>query len=449
MRAALAARRFQMRLSRLAGCGLLGSFLTAALLANGGPFAEGVVATGDGTLLGSGRSTAVSILQEDLQIDLHQEHAEVSLRYRMRNAGPAVEQPFFFPVESWSGDVERYTIAADGTALSASTVDAKGVPAKVVAADESKDFDPVRRWRSSVIPFAANQTREIVIKYRSRYGENGSSVSDDTRREARFFAYRLSPAAAWKEPIGKGRIVVNAKLPEAEDVRIVQPSGRFQQTAPRRWEWDFANLRPTQADNLRIVTQPAYISYGRSFPLGQPYDQDNGAEYRVVGQKAYLEHAIYEATATSSLAPGKSGQTYGPENLRNRFGNERTWAEGAEGDGIGESVTLSVKNPLPLAALLIRPGFYHSEKKDLWTKNNRVASCEIILNDEHRFTAQIPDEFFHESYPIPVRGYSKPVKTVQLVIKSVHRGSAYRDTCISYLGLRARLAKVPEIQGAR
>jgi hypothetical protein len=83
-----------------------------------------------------------------------------------------------------------------------------------------------------------------------------------------------------------------------------------------------------------------------------------------------------------------------------------------------------------------------------WTKNNRVAELEITLNGEHTFTATIPDEEFGELYPIPIRGYTKPVNSVKLVIKKVHPGTS-GDTCISRIELRARLSKKPKIQGAR
>lgn len=442
-----------MRFTRLAAAVLLLPCPVATCLANGGPFAEGIVATGNGTLLTNAAPTNVSIETEDLEVDLHQEFAEVRLRYRMRNAGAAVNQDFFYPVESWSGDVDRYALEADGKPLPATTVDAKGAPARTGKIDPDEgDWDkapkPIRRWRKSVIPFGGNQSRDIFIRYRSRYGEYGADVSDDTRREARFFSFRLSPAAAWKESIQRGRIVIQARLPEPENVAIEQPAGKFKATGPGRWEWNFQNLRPTLSDDLRVITQPSYISYGRPFPLdAERTESVDQADYRIVGKRAYLEHTLYEAVASSTLAPGKSGQTYGTDNLRGT--GESTWAEGAEGDGLGESLTLTVKHPLPLDAILIRPGFFQREKADLWTKNNRVAKCEITLNDEHRFTADLPDERFENPYPIPVRGYDKPVKSVLLVIKAVHRGSAYRDTCISYLGLRAKLAKVPEIQGAR
>jgi hypothetical protein len=94
------------------------------------------------------------------------------------------------------------------------------------------------------------------------------------------------------------------------------------------------------------------------------------------------------------------------------------------------------------------PG-YKGENKELWGKNNRVAEMEVTLNGEHTFTAKIPDEKFAQPYPIPVRGYSKPVDNVKLTIKGVHRGSAARDTCISAVDLRAKLSKKPTIQAAR
>jgi hypothetical protein len=47
-----------------------------------------------------------------------------------------------------------------------------------------------------------------------------------------------------------------------------------------------------------------------------------------------------------------------------------------------------------------------------------------------------------------VRNYTKPVNKIKLVIKAVHRGTQYRDTCISLVKLRAALAQKPEIHPA-
>ena len=137
--------------------------------------------------------------------------------------------------------------------------------------------------------------------------------------------------------------------------------------------------------------------------------------------------------------------------------DNRTWAEGVEGDGIGEHLDFTVRHPLPLDAILIIPGcvgprtFDSSiptkEEKEkaaaLWYNNNRIARAEIKLNNEFTFTASIPDEQFKEAYPILIRGYNKPVKTFKLVIAGVYPCAKYRDTCISDVTLRTKLSKKP------
>lgn len=128
------------------------------------------------------------------------------------------------------------------------------------------------------------------------------------------------------------------------------------------------------------------------------------------------------------------------------------WAEGVEGDGIGENITLTVRRPLPLDAIMIRPGYhdqYGDQQGEVWAQKNRVAELEITLNGEHTFVAALPDERFAGLYPIPVRGYTKPVKTVKLTIKAVHRGTGARDTCISQVELRAKLSQKPKYHQSR
>jgi hypothetical protein len=159
---------------------------------------------------------------------------------------------------------------------------------------------------------------------------------------------------------------------------------------------------------------------------------------------------INDATASSTLA-AQGKHNYDVVNIKDDPTREiqSPWAEGVDGDGIGESITLNVKRPLPLYGILIQPGYYHYDDKEPWLKNNRVAALEITLNDEHTFTESIPDELFERPYLIRVRDYTKPISKIKLVIKGVYRGTQFRDTCISLVELRAPLTKKPEIKGAR
>ena len=111
-------------------------FALSRLFANGGAWQTGVPVTGNAAATDEKKTTNVTIEDEKLTIDLHQEFAAVEVRYRMKNTGGQVAQDFFFPFERWMEsedeagntltDLEGYAISADGTELKFETVDAKG-----------------------------------------------------------------------------------------------------------------------------------------------------------------------------------------------------------------------------------------------------------------------------------------------------------------------------------
>src|SRR6476659_4058577 len=77
-------------------------FPIASLFANGGAWQTGVPVTGNAAATDEKKTTNVTIEDEKLTIDLHQEFAAVEVRYRMKNTGAQVDQDFVFPVERWS-----------------------------------------------------------------------------------------------------------------------------------------------------------------------------------------------------------------------------------------------------------------------------------------------------------------------------------------------------------
>src|SRR4051794_27982677 len=79
-------------------------FACASVFANGGAWQVGVPLTGNAAASEKNRLTAIAIEEERLTIDLHQEFAEIDVRYRMHNTGSKVLQDFFFPVERWSAE---------------------------------------------------------------------------------------------------------------------------------------------------------------------------------------------------------------------------------------------------------------------------------------------------------------------------------------------------------
>ena len=454
---------------------------THIVLANGGAWQTGVPGTGTASATNKNQKTDVTIENEALNIDLHPEYADVEVRYRMHNTGPKVQQDFFFPVERWGknpdadmdairSDIDHYQISVDGKDLKSTNVAGpkeESRKTKEGTSDANKEssaaegeggettsgqfwqqnISTIKSWKKSVIPFEKNQTGEVTIRYRASYAENDESVSDDLHKSDATFAYSLSPAATWKGTIGKGKIEINILHPEPEDVSIEKPKERFKKISDTHYEWDFENLKPSLADDIRIVAHSKYDSY----PTGYSEEELNSrASYVIRGNQYFLDHRNYDATASSTLAP-QGKHHYEVENIKADPQREvaSPWCEGANGDGVGESITLGVKRPLPLYGILIRPGYWDYGDDKVWKKNNRVAALEITLNDEQTFTETIPDEMFQEPYLIRVRDYTKPVNKIKLVIKGVHRGTQFRDTCISLVELRAPLAKKPEVHGAR
>jgi hypothetical protein len=436
---------------------LLG-FGNPPLFANGGAWQTGVPGTGSASASNNNRRTDVAIEDEMLKIDLHPEYAVVEVHYRMHNTGLKLEQEFFFPVERWGknpdtdtkgADIGHYQISVDGRELKWTNVPGVEEERSEIASGQfwQQNVSTIKSWKKSVIPFDRNQTREVTIRYGARYAENDESVSDDLHISDATFAYSLSPAATWKGPIGKGKIEINVLHPEPEDVSIEKPKERFRKINDTHYEWTFENLKPSLADDIRIIAHSKYDKY----PTGYSEEElSSRAAYVLKDHQYFLDHTDYDAKATSTLAP-QGKRNYDVINIKADPQRElqTPWAEGAKDDGIGESITLDVKRPLPLYGILIRPGYYDYDNKDPWLKNNRVAALEITLNGEHTFTENIPDEHFERPYLIRVRDYTKPVNKVKLVIKGVHRGTQFRDTCISLVELRAPLTKKPEVHGAR
>jgi hypothetical protein len=432
----------------------------STLFGNGGAWQTGVPGTGSASASNKARKTDVTIENETLKIDLNPGYAAVEVRYRMHNTGPNVQQDFFFPVERWgenpdaetnteSADISHYRMAVDGKELEWTNVSGPKEKASKTTSGQfwQENVSTIKSWKKSVIPFERNQTREVVINYRAGYAENDESVSDDAHISDATFAYSLSPAATWKGPIGKGKIEINILHPEPEDVSIKKPKKRFRKVNDTHYEWQFENLKPTLADDIRIVAHSKYDRY----PTGYSEEEvQHRASYVIRSHQYFLDHTDYDATASSTLA-AQGKHNYDVVNIKGDPTREvpSPWAEGVEGDGIGESITLNVKRPLPLYGILIQPGYYEYDDKEPWLKNNRVAEFEITLNDEHTFTESIPDEHFERPYLIRVRDYAKPVNKIKLAIKAVHPGTEFRNTCISLLELRAPLAKKPEVHGAR
>lgn len=445
--------------------------------ANGGGYITGVVSSGAFKPFGLQQ---VEMRSEQLDIDLHIEHAEVRIEYVLHNPGPPVTVEAGFPsaVAADSIGTEQQVPKKDDldrmVRLKGFELKADGSPVPItMRADDVKIRDgdfissggegggiALKGWHIFKLDFKKGQTRKISVKYSNPYFGTYGYVSDDTRLGPLTLTYLFSSAAAWSGPIKNGIVNVRAVSVDPSLVQFSHPNRfrRFEET----WTWKFKDFEPTLEDDLVITTRPA--CFGQTFSTVDPVsgsEEWHEAKYMGWGAKIYsddgnlggkweLHRYDFTASATSSLPPD-GDITYGANNLSGyyqRDSNGYAWVEGAKGDGIGESITLTLKKPAKLSRVGIVNGYAKSD--DIYLKNNRVAKLEVSVDGSQPFQVRIPDEHLtREMFYFDLPESSKPVTSVKFTIAAVYKGSKYSDTAISELVLVSPLEKEPRIQGAR
>jgi hypothetical protein len=103
------------------------------------------------------------------------------------------------------------------------------------------------------------------------------------------------------------------------------------------------------------------------------------------------------------------------------------WAEGVEGDGVGEWIEIKLKKEMNVDQLILFPG--HSKSQKLFFANNRIKELEIIVNEFSKIH-KIRDVFAPISISI-----ERETQNIKIHIKSVYKGSKYNDLCVSELML--------------
>ena len=67
-----------------------------------------------------------------------------------------------------------------------------------------------------------------------------------------------------------------------------------------------------------------------------------------------FEHTRYDIAASSTLS-SQGEHSYEAENVAT-WDDELVWAEGVDGNGVGESLSLTMKTALPIHHLFVKPG---------------------------------------------------------------------------------------------
>ena len=425
-------------------------FVTTAAFANGGGYTKGVVSTSAFQPIGVEQ---VEMLSELLEIDLHIEYADIRIEYVLHNPGKKVTVECGFPAVFEEGGMfappeplapgqratprepkklEGFSLLADGKTIAAKvTEDEAVVPGFSVR--------KIASWHVVKIPFAAGQTRHIQVSYRNPYHFSFHSVSEDWTRKAPSLTYAFSAAALWAGPIKQGTVIVNATSVDPAKVRFNHPKRFVGEKGT--WKWSFADLEPTLEDDLVIQTHLDEHGYNGGYIA-------EGGEWKEGSSKnaRWMMKARFTATASSFLKEA-DGTEHKPENVIG-WSRSTAWVEGLEGDGVGESITLTLKKPAKVRRVGIVNGYANS--RELYDANNRVMMLKVSVNDGKPFDVEIPDEYLKEEhfwFDLPAS--SETVKTIKLEIAAIYPGTTYKDTAISNVELLVPLDKAPKIQPVR
>lgn len=454
------AARFVSSLGLMKSVFFAACLLPLMALANGGGYITGVESTGAFQPIGIEQ---VEMLSERLEIDLHIEYADIRIEYVLHNPGKKVKVEAAFPSAIWERqeygkeapakstvDLKNFSLIADGKAVAVSRIsdDLK------VSTPSFYSGNVVNSWHKFKLDFAAGQTRRVQVSYRNPYHAHFSSVSDNASYGAPSLTYLFSSAAAWAGSIRQGTVIVRAVSVPKKQISLSHPS-RFQST-DNGWIWSFTDFEPTVEDDLIIKTRPSYEAFiagyltenGEEVPRGDywcenaDFDQ-NTNEYT---GKWTFARKDFQSSATSHLPP-VGDHVYVPGNVRG-YGRSSAWVEGVPGDGVGESLTLTLEKPAKIASLALVNGYATSEA--LYYANGRAEELEVSVNGGKPFTVQIPDEYLATEYfYVDLPASKELVKTVKLTLAKVRPGSKYQDTAITKVVLLQPLAKAPKITPAR
>jgi hypothetical protein len=143
----------------------------------------------------------------------------------------------------------------------------------------------------------------------------------------------------------------------------------------------------------------------------------------IYAQNAYLvgpwNNNIKSITASSELE-----NRYLAQNLIDN--SYRSWAEGVDGNGIGEYFTIEFKSLSKISGFGLKNGY---GQLDYYFKNNRVMSFEILFDDnKYGQIIDVKDTYEFEQYIL-----IEPIECTKLTFKinSIYQGTLYNDTCIA------------------
>jgi hypothetical protein len=182
----------------------------------------------------------------------------------------------------------------------------------------------------------------------------------------------------------------------------------------------FRSAHNTRVSSNAALTQAA--SNTTPTPTPTPTSSDSGTSTEASGTST---DAFGSVTASSELVGQQSNTTYSASLAVD--GNQATaWNEGASGDGVGESITLSADSVQHVSGIRIMGG--SNQSTNSYTRNNRPRKITVSYDGGQKQVElqDLQGQFQDVSFDATVE-----TSTITITIDSVYKGSKYTDCCIS------------------
>ena len=200
-------------------------------------------------------------------------------------------------------------------------------------------------------------------------------------------------------------------------------------------------LRPKRVFPVPDITAEQYKSYYQKIDEGK---LSRGLGRQLEENPIFMQFyspacswycgGVIDTVKASSSLDSYGRFSYGAGNLHD-FNHETAWAEGVEGDGIGEYVVYEFPGNCPrVTTVNILNGYVKSEA--LWKANSRVKKLMVWYNNKPLAVLELEDSRSLQEFEIGIAGYGPNGKesdkwSLKFEIMEVYPGEKYRDTVIS------------------
>ena len=187
-------------------------------------------------------------------------------------------------------------------------------------------------------------------------------------------------------------------------------------------------------DRLSAASQSRELTSAEAQRLEQIVEDNAVFDDLYSGKCSWYCGGVIDTITASSSLPASRTINYGPSNAHD-FDHTTAWVEGANGPGIGESLTYEFPGGCPrITTVKILNGYVKSEKA--WRENNRVKQLRIWYEGKPLAILDLEDTRDMQCFEVGTLGYNNSDAAkwqLRFEIVAVYPGTKYHDTAITEL----------------